>query len=55
VEPAGAESIMYFSNGNHQFIARVSESTTPTAAERVALRFAMEQARFFDAATGVAL
>jgi multiple sugar transport system ATP-binding protein len=55
VEPAGAESVLYFANGNHRVVARAPGSAVPNAAESVALRFEMERARFFDAATGVAI
>jgi multiple sugar transport system ATP-binding protein len=55
VEPTGAESLLYFTNGNHAFIAREAGETRAKAGESIGLRFMMEQARFFDAGTGVAI
>jgi multiple sugar transport system ATP-binding protein len=55
VEPAGAESLFYFSNGNHAFIARGPWADIPNATDALPLRFDMEHARFFDPATGAAI
>jgi multiple sugar transport system ATP-binding protein len=55
VEPAGAESLFYFSNGNHAFIARGPGDIFPNTADALPLHFAMAHARFFDAATGAAI
>ena len=55
IEPAGAESLFYFSNGNHAFIARGPDAGFPKTAGALPLHFDMEHARFFDAATGAAL
>ena len=55
VEPAGAESLFYFSNGNHAFIARGPGDIFPKTTDPLPLHFDMEHARFFDPATGAAL
>jgi len=55
VEPAGAESLFYFSNGNHAFIARGPWADISKTTDVLPLRFDMEHARFFDPATGAAI
>jgi len=55
MEPAGAESLFYFSNGNHAFVARGPWADIPKTTDALPLRFDMEQARFFDPATGAAM
>jgi multiple sugar transport system ATP-binding protein len=55
VEPAGAETLLYFTNGNHTFVARRPGTGMAKAGESVPLRFHMVHARFFDAATGAAI
>jgi len=55
VEPAGAESLFCFSNGNHAFVARGPGDDFSKTTGALALHFDMEHARFFDAATGAAL
>ncbi len=55
IEPAGAESLFYFSNGNHAFIVRGPDAGFPQTTDALRLHFDMAHARFFDAATGAAL
>ena len=55
VEPAGAESLLYFSSGGHSFVARGPADAALRAAETIPLHFDMERARFFDPVTGAAL
>jgi multiple sugar transport system ATP-binding protein len=55
VEPAGAESLFYFSTGNHSFVARRPAEGAAKAGASVALRFNMDHARFFDPVTGAAV
>jgi multiple sugar transport system ATP-binding protein len=55
VEPAGAESLLYFTNGNHAFVARRPGVSVAKAGESVPLHFSMAHARFFDPVTGAAI
>jgi multiple sugar transport system ATP-binding protein len=55
VEPAGADSLLYFSTGSHAFIARGPGDDFPKTTGALPLHFNMEHARFFDAATGAAI
>ena len=55
VEPAGAEVLLYFSRACLPFVARVRADGTPRDGESVPVWFDMEQAHFFDPATGQAL
>ena len=55
MEPAGAENLFYFSNGNHAFIARGPGAGFPKTADALPLHFNMAHALFFDPATGLAL
>jgi len=55
IEPAGAESLLYFSTGGHAFIARGPAENFPKTAATLPLHFDMRHARFFDPATGAAI
>ena len=55
IEPAGAESLLYFSTGSHAFVARGPGDDFPKTTDALALDFKMEHARFFDPATGAAI
>jgi multiple sugar transport system ATP-binding protein len=55
VEPGGAESLLYYTNGNHSFVARERGGGALRAGETVVLRFDMDHARFFDSITGAAI
>ena len=55
IEPAGAESLLYFSSGSHAFIERGPGDDFPKIPDALALHFKMEHARFFDPATGAAI
>jgi multiple sugar transport system ATP-binding protein len=55
VEPGGAESLLYCTNGNHSFVARERGGGALRAGETVALRFDMDHARFFVPVTGAAV
>ena len=55
IEPAGAESLLYFATGSHAFIARGPGDDFPKTPDALALDFKMEHARFFDPATGAAI
>ena len=55
IEPAGAESLFYFSTGSHAFIARGPADNFPKTPDALPLHFNMEHARFFDPATGAAI
>ena len=55
IEPAGAESLFYFSTGSHAFIARGPEDGFPKTPDAWTLHFDMEHACFFDPATGAAI
>jgi multiple sugar transport system ATP-binding protein len=54
-EPTGAETLLYYTNGNHTFTARRPGEPPSPAAQTAALRFNMEHARFFDPTTGAAV
>jgi multiple sugar transport system ATP-binding protein len=55
VEPGGAESLLYYTNGNHSFVARQPGEALARVGESVALRLDMDHARFFDPDTGAAV
>jgi multiple sugar transport system ATP-binding protein len=55
VEPAGAESLHYYSSVNHCFVARAPAGTGAVAGQRAMLAFETSRALFFDPATGLAL
>ena len=55
IEPAGAESLFYFSTGGQGFIARVAGDDFPKTQDALPLHFNMEHARFFDPSTGAAI
>jgi ABC-type sugar transport system ATPase subunit len=55
VESTGSESLIYLSKGQGSFIARGPAAFSAPAGQNIALSFAMEEAHFFDAATGAAL
>ncbi len=55
VEPAGAESLHYYSTGGHSFVARISSAKSATAGEPASLFFDAGHALFFDPSTGSAI
>jgi multiple sugar transport system ATP-binding protein len=52
VETTGSESLVYLSRGKIGFVARAPAAFSAGAGQSVAVRFQMEEAHFFDAATG---
>jgi multiple sugar transport system ATP-binding protein len=50
-EPMGAETFLYLTTGATSFIARVAPTHRFDAGQRVRLRFALDKAQLFDAAT----
>jgi multiple sugar transport system ATP-binding protein len=52
IEPAGADSLAWFSTGAHAFIARCTADDFPRTPDPLPLDFKMEHAHFFDPATG---
>ena len=55
VEPMGAETFLHFATAAHTFVARVPPGRNPNANQKIRLNFEMDQARFFDPATGAAI
>ncbi len=51
VEPMGNEIFLYLNSGNHQFIARVNTSETPTIGRHIDIVFNMEKGHFFEPST----
>ncbi len=55
IEPAGADTLAWFSTGAHPFIARGPDDDFPKTTGPFPLNFKMAHALFFDPATGAAL
>ena len=55
VETTGSESLAYLSKNGGSFVVRTPMAFSAVTGESIAVRLAMEEAHFFDAATGVAV
>jgi ABC-type sugar transport system ATPase subunit len=55
IEPAGAESLHYYSTGSHAFVARFPSAAAESIGEPALLAFETAHALFFDPATGLAI
>jgi multiple sugar transport system ATP-binding protein len=55
VEPVGAETFIYLARGKQSLVARVAGAEHAKVKEKLAFMFEMNEARFFDPATGRAI